>query len=46
VDSLERLYSDTALRKKIGETGAGWLLDEGRTWSNHAKELKSLLLSL
>lgn len=46
LDSLERLYSDTALRKKIGETGAGWLLGEGRTWSNHAKELKSLLLSL
>jgi len=46
VEALERLYSDTALRKRIGETGAAWIVGEGRTWSNHAAQLKTLLLSL
>jgi glycosyltransferase involved in cell wall biosynthesis len=46
VAALERLYSDSALRKTIGESGAAWLVDNGRTWSNHARHLKSLLLSL
>jgi len=46
VDALERLYSDAALRKKIGETGAKWIIEADRTWSRHAAELKSLLLSL
>ena len=46
VEALERLYSDTALRKRIGEAGAAWIVGEGRTWSNHARQLKSLLLSL
>jgi glycosyltransferase involved in cell wall biosynthesis len=45
VAALERLYTDTALRKQIGETGSNWLVQEGRTWSNHARLLKSLLLS-
>jgi glycosyltransferase involved in cell wall biosynthesis len=46
VQALERLYSDTALRRRIGDTGAAWIVGEGRTWSNHARQLKSLLLSL
>jgi glycosyltransferase involved in cell wall biosynthesis len=46
VNALERLYSDAALRKKIGQTGAAWIVGHRRTWSNHAQELKSLLLSL
>jgi glycosyltransferase involved in cell wall biosynthesis len=46
VEALERLYSDTALRKKIGAAGAAWIVGEGRTWSNHAAQLKTLLLSL
>jgi glycosyltransferase involved in cell wall biosynthesis len=46
VAALERLYSDNALRKKIGAGGAQWIVKEDRTWSNHARELKSLLLSL
>jgi len=46
VEALERLYTDTALRKRIGETGAAWIVGEGRTWSNHAAQLKTLLLSL
>jgi glycosyltransferase involved in cell wall biosynthesis len=46
VEALERLYSDTALRKRIGEAGSAWIVEAGRTWSNHARQLKSLLLSL
>ena len=46
VEALERLYSDTALRNKIGETGAKWIVEADRTWSRHAVQLKSLLLSL
>jgi glycosyltransferase involved in cell wall biosynthesis len=46
VAALERLYSDTALRRKIADAGAAWMVEEGRTWSNHARQLKSLLLSL
>jgi glycosyltransferase involved in cell wall biosynthesis len=46
VEALERLYSDTALRKRIGIAGAAWIVEEGRTWSNHARQLKSLLLSV
>ena len=37
VEALERLYSDSALRKKIGATGADWIVREDRTWSNHAR---------
>ncbi|HXJ01448.1 MAG TPA: glycosyltransferase family 4 protein [Micropepsaceae bacterium] len=46
VEALEQLYSDSALRKKIGAAGADWIVREDRTWSNHARALKSLLLSL
>ncbi len=46
VEALERLYSDTALRSGIGEAGAAWIVEERRTWSNHARQMKSLLLSL
>jgi len=46
LEALERLYSDTALRKGIGEAGAAWIVEKGRTWSNHARQLISLLLSL
>jgi glycosyltransferase involved in cell wall biosynthesis len=46
VDALERLYGDSALRRSIADTGAQWMVREGRTWSNHARGLKSLLLSL
>ena len=46
VDALERLYTDAALGKKVGEAGARWLLDAERTWAHHAAHLKSLLLSL
>jgi glycosyltransferase involved in cell wall biosynthesis len=46
VEALERLYTDTALRRRIGEAGSAWIVEKGRTWSNHARQLKSLLLSL
>jgi glycosyltransferase involved in cell wall biosynthesis len=46
VEALERLYTDTALRKETGAKGAEWLIAHRRTWSNHAQEMKSLLLSL
>ena len=45
VESLERLYSDSALRKSIGKRGAEWLLEKDRTWQSHARQVKSLLLS-
>ena len=46
VEALERLYTDTMLRRRIGAAGAAWIVEEARTWSNHARQLKSLLLSL
>ncbi len=46
LEALERLYTDTVLRNKIGAAGAAWIVEEARTWSNHARQLKSLLLSL
>jgi tetratricopeptide (TPR) repeat protein/glycosyltransferase involved in cell wall biosynthesis len=44
VDALERLYTDTQLRKTIGRTGAAWIPANGRTWHEHARRLKALLL--
>jgi glycosyltransferase involved in cell wall biosynthesis len=46
VEALERLYSDTALRKQIGANGADWIVKEERTWAHHAQALKALVLSL
>jgi len=45
VNALERFYADSALRKEIGLNGARWLIDEHRTWADHARELKSLITS-
>ena len=45
IEALERLYSDSGLRKNIGKRGAEWLLEKDRTWQNHARQVKSLLLS-
>ena len=44
IDALERLYSDGFRRKTIGRRGAEWLLEKDRTWQNHARAVKSLLL--
>ena len=43
VAALERLYTDTQLRKRIGARGAEWILERGRTWRDHAAALKSHL---
>ena len=44
VAALEKLYTDTQLRRKIASRGAEWILEHGYTWSDHAKSLKSHLL--
>jgi glycosyltransferase involved in cell wall biosynthesis len=46
VVSLEKLYSDSQLRRRIGARGAQWILENGRTWQVHAKALKAHLHSL
>jgi glycosyltransferase involved in cell wall biosynthesis len=46
VESLERLYTDSQLRKRIGARGAEWILEHRRTWQAHASALKSHLWSL
>jgi len=45
INALEHLYADSSLRNKIGRTGAAWIRGRGRTWSNHARLLKSLIMS-
>jgi glycosyltransferase involved in cell wall biosynthesis len=45
VEALERLYTDSAFRKNIGGRGAEWIVENDRTWQNHARQMKSLLLS-
>ena len=45
VAALERLYTDSRWRRDVGSRGARWLIEQGRTWENHAKALKSLILS-
>jgi hypothetical protein len=46
LQALERLYADTSYRHKMGQDGAAWILARGRTWANHARQLKSLIMSL
>jgi len=46
IASLEKLYSDSQLRKRIGARGAEWILEKGRTWQVHATALKAHLRSL
>jgi glycosyltransferase involved in cell wall biosynthesis len=44
--ALELLYTDTQSRKRIGVRGAEWVLENQRTWRDHAMKLKAYLLSL
>jgi glycosyltransferase involved in cell wall biosynthesis len=44
--ALESLYSDSVLRKTVGQAGAAAILSGGRIWAEHARRLKSLILSL
>jgi glycosyltransferase involved in cell wall biosynthesis len=46
VQALERLYVDSSYRQKIGRQGAAWIPAHGRTWVDHAQQLKSLIMSL
>jgi glycosyltransferase involved in cell wall biosynthesis len=45
LDALERLYTDTALRKRIGADGAAWIVRQDRTWAAHARGVKTIVLS-
>ena len=46
VDALEKLYTDTQMRKRIGARGAEWILENRRTWRDHASDLRDHLQSL
>lgn len=46
VEALEKLYTDTQARKRIGIRGAQWMLEQRRTWRDHANDLQAHLLSL
>lgn len=46
VDALEKLYTDTQLRKRIGARGAEWIVQHRRTWRDHATDLKGHIQSL
>jgi glycosyltransferase involved in cell wall biosynthesis len=46
VAALERLYTDTQYRKRIGTRGAEWIVEHRRTWRDHAKDLKDHLRGL
>jgi glycosyltransferase involved in cell wall biosynthesis len=44
--ALEMLYTDTQARKRVGNRGAEWILEQRRTWRDHAAALKAHLLEL
>lgn len=46
VAALEKLYTDTKLRRSVGARGAEWILQHRRTWRDHAAALKRHVLTL
>jgi glycosyltransferase involved in cell wall biosynthesis len=46
VEALERLYTDTEMRRRIGARGAAWIVENRRTWRDHAASLKAHLQAL
>ncbi len=46
VAALEMLYTDTQTRRRIALRGAEWILEQRRTWRDHAAALKAHLLEL
>lgn len=46
VSALEKLYTDSQMRRRIGVRGAEWILEHRRTWQAHASALKDHLYSL
>lgn len=45
VAALETLYTDTARRRRIGACGAAWIIENRRTWRDHAVALREHLLN-
>jgi glycosyltransferase involved in cell wall biosynthesis len=46
VAAMELLYTDSERRTRIGNRGAQWILEQRRTWRDHAATLKNHLLGL
>lgn len=46
VEALESLYQNKSQRTNIGSSAASWMRQNGRTWSQHALELKTWLANL
>jgi len=44
VGALEQLYTDTQRRKRIGAHAAEWIVQQRRTWRDHASALKEHLV--
>jgi glycosyltransferase involved in cell wall biosynthesis len=44
VEQLERMYSDSALRNRIGKQGSEWIITNERTWGDHSRKLKAYLM--
>jgi glycosyltransferase involved in cell wall biosynthesis len=45
VAALETLYTNSERRRTVARRGAQWILERGRTWTEHARALKTLILS-
>ena len=43
VEALETVYQNKSQRTNIGNSAASWMRQNGRTWSQHALELKTWL---
>jgi glycosyltransferase involved in cell wall biosynthesis len=46
IAALEMLYTDTRARAQIAARGAQWIVEQRRTWRDHAATLKEFLLKL
>jgi len=46
VEALETVYQNKSQRTNLGNSAASWMRQNGRTWSNHALELKTWLANL
>ena len=46
VEALETIYQNKSQRTNLGNNAASWMRQNGRTWSQHAQDLKTWLASL
>lgn len=46
VEAMEKLYADSELRLQIGVQASRWIIDNKRTWTDHAQTLKKWIASL